>query len=568
MDVFALRQRIIGDYESYTRSFLTIFDPEIEAFVQQELAGGKLWPDALIQLSPAYAPAQTVAELASTGVLHPLCASIFRDRAGRSLTLYWHQRHAIDLAAQRKPYVVTTGTGSGKSLTYIVPIVDQVLRNQPESGRVRAIIVYPMNALINSQKLGIERFFANLPESERVVRCERYTGQEREAEKKRIQQNPPHILLTNYVMLELMLTRPDEFPFVDASTAALQFVVLDELHTYRGRQGADVALLMRRLRDRSGNPDLLCIGTSATMVSGGSHADRRATVAQVASTMFGVDLPPANVIEETLTYAVPTFNRPSRAQLKAALQAPLPAALDWQAFQQHPLAAWIEQTFSLDDQDGTLRRVRPRTLAEGVHALASATELDPAVCLQQVQAFFQLGSEVRDGDGKPGFAFKLHQFISQGGAVYSTIESAERRFLTLEGQRYIGGPDGDRLLFPLVFCRECGQHYAMVSYDSEVRRLEPRTPMSRGEDVREPALTGYLLIGEEAWSEAQEDLLPDTWFNISRRGRSIKRQFRQFLPQRLFVAPDGSTHEQPTATSTTGWFVPMPFLTCLCCGVV
>jgi ATP-dependent helicase YprA (DUF1998 family) len=92
-------------------------------------------------------------------------------------------------------------------LTYIVPIVDHVMRNRPGDGRVRAIIVYPMNALINSQKLGIERFFANLPEAERVVRCERYTGQEREAEKKRIQQNPPHILLTNYVMLELMLTR-------------------------------------------------------------------------------------------------------------------------------------------------------------------------------------------------------------------------------------------------------------------------------------------------------------------------------------------------------------------------
>jgi ATP-dependent helicase YprA (DUF1998 family) len=568
VDVFDLRQRILDDYAAYTRSFLTIQDPAIADFVHGELAGGTLWPDALIQLSPAYAPAQTVADLASTGVLHPLCASIFRDRTGRSLTLYRHQRDAIDLAAQRKPYVVTTGTGSGKSLTYIVPIVDHVLRNRPEDGRVRAIIVYPMNALINSQKIGIDRFFANLPESDRVVRCERYTGQEREAEKKRIQQNPPHILLTNYVMLELMLTRPDEFPFVDATTAALQFVVLDELHTYRGRQGADVAMLMRRLRDRSGNPDLLCIGTSATMVSGGSHADRRAAVAQVASTIFGVDLPAASVIEETLTYAVPVFNRPSDEQLRAALLAPLPDTLDWHAFQQHPLAAWIEQTFSLDNQDGMLRRARPRTLAEGIKDLAARTQVDPAICLQQIQAFFQLGSAVSDGDGKPGFAFKLHQFISQGGAVYITIEPDERRRLTLEGQRYVSGADGDRLLFPLVFCRDCGQHYAMVSYDAEAHRLDPRTPMSRGEDVQEPATPGYLLIGDDAWNEENEDLLPDSWFNISRRGRSIKRQFRPFVPQRLFVEPDGSLHEQPSSTATTGWFLPMPFLTCLCCGVV
>jgi len=568
LDVFALRKHIINDYEAYTRSFLTIQDPQIAAFVQDKLSSGKLWPDALIQLSPAYAPAQTIADLAATGVLHPLCASIFRDRASRSLTLYRHQRDAIDLAARRKPYVVTTGTGSGKSLTYIVPIVDHVLRNRPEDGRVRAIIVYPMNALINSQKLSIERFFANLPEAERVVRCERYTGQEREADKKRIQQDPPHILLTNYVMLELMLTRPDEFPFVDASTAALQFVVLDELHTYRGRQGADVALLMRRLRDRSGNPDLLCVGTSATMISGGTNADRRAAVAQVASTIFGVDLPPANVIEETLTYAVPTFNRPDVAQLREALLEPLPDTLDWHAFQQHPLAAWIEQTFGLDEQNGTLRRARPRTLAEGVKVLAANTAVDTTICLEKIQAFFQLGSVVRDDDDKPGFAFKLHQFISQGGAVYSTIEAPEQRHLTLDGQRYISGSGGDRLLFPLVFCRECGQHYAMVSYDADARRLDPRTPMSRGEDVQEPAAAGYLLVGAEAWNEANEDLLPDNWFTITRRGRSIKREFRAFIPGRLAVEVDGTIREQPTASTTTGWFLPLPFLSCLCCGVV
>jgi ATP-dependent helicase YprA (DUF1998 family) len=102
VDVFQLRQQIVDDYQSYTRSFLTIQDPTIAHFVQDELAGGKLWPDALIQLSPAYAPAQSVDHLAATGVLHPLCASIFRDRAGNSLKLYRHQRDAIDLDDQRR----------------------------------------------------------------------------------------------------------------------------------------------------------------------------------------------------------------------------------------------------------------------------------------------------------------------------------------------------------------------------------------------------------------------------------------------------------------------------------
>lgn len=478
MDVFQLRNRVVQEYADYTKSFLNILDPVIRDFVHVELDKGRLWPDALVQLSPAYAQSQTVEDLAKAGVLHPVCARLFRapDRDGalRPLQLYHHQRRAIDLAAQHKHFVVTTGTGSGKSLAYIVPIVDHVLRNNPAEGKVRAIIVYPMNALINSQDLAIERFLGNLEGGEHPFTYARYTGQENDARKKEIQQNPPHILLTNYVMLELMLTRPEEFAFVDRSRAALQFIVLDELHTYRGRQGADVAMLIRRVRERSGNPDLLCIGTSATMASGGSSGDRRAAVAAVAGKIFGVELPPDQVIEETLTWSVPTFNQPSPAALRTALLEPLPASLDWSSFQQHPLAAWIEATFSLRaDATGMLRRAEPLTLQTGAAALEQATGLGHELCEERLRAFFRLGSEVRDAHGKPGFAFKLHQFISQGGAAYATIEPPERRVLTLEGQHYISGDNEDRLLFPLVFCRDCGQEYHLCAYNPSDRLLVP-----------------------------------------------------------------------------------------------
>ena len=105
--------------------------------------------------------------------------------------------------------------------------------------------------------------------------------------RERIQEEQPHILLTNYVMLEYMLLRTTERVFTSAATANLQFLVLDELHTYRGRQGADVAMLLRRLRERSGNPKLLHIGTSATMSSEGKREQRRMAVASVASKLFG-----------------------------------------------------------------------------------------------------------------------------------------------------------------------------------------------------------------------------------------------------------------------------------------
>src|SRR5207249_5877554 len=106
------------------------------------------------------------------------------------------------------------------------------------------------------------------PDGRGPVRFERYTGQESDEQKRAIIANPPDILLTNYVMLELILTRVDERELV-RQARGLRFLVLDELHTYRGRQGADVALLVRRTREACEAPRLQHVGTSATMATGG-----------------------------------------------------------------------------------------------------------------------------------------------------------------------------------------------------------------------------------------------------------------------------------------------------------
>ena len=137
MDVFGLRERLVEEYEGYTRSFITLRDPRIEAAVDDELEGGLLWPEPLVQLNPSFAPGGTIDELVAEGTLHPTCAQVFRtgkgpgaDRAatGNPLGLYRHQAEAIRTAHSGANYVLTTGTGSGKSLAYIIPIVDQVLR--------------------------------------------------------------------------------------------------------------------------------------------------------------------------------------------------------------------------------------------------------------------------------------------------------------------------------------------------------------------------------------------------------------------------------------------------------
>lgn len=147
--------------------------------------------------------------------------------------------------------MLTTGAGSGKSLAYIVPIVDHVLRRGPGRG-VQAVVVYPMNALANSQAGELTKFLGHgFPDGRGPVRFARYTGQEGDEQRRAILADPPDILLTNYVMLELILTRPDERGLVRAASG-LRFLVLDELHTHRGRQGSDVAMLVRRVREATG----------------------------------------------------------------------------------------------------------------------------------------------------------------------------------------------------------------------------------------------------------------------------------------------------------------------------
>jgi hypothetical protein len=187
-------------------------------------------------------------------------------------------------------------------------VVDAIVRSR-KAGRARktsAIIVYPMNALANSQIKEIEKFISQsgLPEDLKPV-VRRYTGQESQEERQRIADNPPDILLTNFMMAELLLTRQDSLDTqVINNASGLEFIVLDELHTYRGRQGADVAILVRRLRNRCAPTKApICIGTSATMANEGSDVGRAKAVADVASRLFGASIGPDAVIDESLQRA-------------------------------------------------------------------------------------------------------------------------------------------------------------------------------------------------------------------------------------------------------------------------
>lgn len=561
LDIFNLRDEIISDYRSYIESFLKIKDAKVKEFVDRELDRGELWSNPLVQLNPSYKLGSTVTDLVKGGILHPDCSRYF-SKDGKSFQFYYHQEQAFLAANRQEPYVLTTGTGSGKSLSYVVPIINDLLHN-PQIRGVRAILVYPMNALINSQKEEFDKFIKQVPNSH--IRVEQYTGQESLQKKTEIQNNPPHILLTNYVMLELMLTRQYEDKLVASDD--FKFLVFDELHTYRGRQGADVAILIRKLRQRSGK-DLLCIGTSATMSTEGDRENRRQTVADVASKLFSVPIEPENVIDETLERAI-VRPYPAIAELQSSLRSSLPPETEktLKAFQQHPLSAWIEMNFGLAQENGHLVRRTPISLQKGAEKLAEETQITTDTCFNLLKQMFLWGSKTK------GLAFRLHQFISQGGNVYATLEKSDRRFLTLEGQ-YV--TTKDRLLYPLVFCRECGQDYYVVRYDRNNFAVTPCLPNTFDpEDLDREISEGYLTLDEpELWQLEDQERLPDNWFKETiKKGRVVRKEYAQFIPQKLYIYPNGKIASSAIAqfqspSPTPCWFIPKPFLTCLNCGIV
>jgi ATP-dependent helicase YprA (DUF1998 family) len=231
-DVLRLPEHVVQEYRDYVESFVHVLDPRIDQFVRERLAEGELWPEAVLQLNPAYEPGPTLGALASRGDITAETARFF----GSGLRLHRHQAEALAAARCGDNYIVSTGTGSGKSLTYLVPIFDAILRDDPARHSARALIVYPMNALINSQIEALETFRRqNGPDC--PVNFAQYTGQTREETRAELLRDPPHILPTNYVMLEYMLIRPQERGLVGETTRELRFLTVDELHVYRGTGG-------------------------------------------------------------------------------------------------------------------------------------------------------------------------------------------------------------------------------------------------------------------------------------------------------------------------------------------
>ncbi len=570
LDPFALNNQARETYEQYLRATVNMAEPRLREFVDAELSRGLLWPDPYLQISPKFTPGISLGELAGKGKIHPRTAHFF----GEGMVLHQHQMEALEHGLEGRSFAVATGTGSGKSLTYLLPIVDHIFR-QRESGSSdlkfspTALLIYPMNALINSQHQSLEgyaeRYEQNTGE-QCPIRFGMYTGQTRHEVRDDVINDPPHILLTNYMMFDLILLRPAERSLFAAMTQHLRTMVVDELHFYRGRQGADVAMLLRRLRQRAtatSGREVQMIGTSATIASEGGRAERRETIARSASLLLGSEITADSVVDETLERECMVDPPTRAAELRAAVLAEPPTSLD--EFKRHPLAAWIEQKFGLDFDEDVLVRSQPLELTSGARELADTTGLEQR---EVESALHQLiTAELSDVDNP--FAFRLHQWFSSGAAVYSTLESGEEREFTMEASYRL---DDLRVLFPLAVCRRCGQDYYLVNRDE--KRLGPRSPVEhfRRPDRDDPDdRIGFFVLDrsseedESIWSGAYEEL-PDHWFVPRKSGPKLKDTYAHHVPTRMRVGPGGELYDSEAAGGgVLGWYQPAPLAICLRC---
>ena len=429
---------------------------------------------------------------------------------------------------------------------------------------ISAIVVYPMNALCNSQYEELDKFLRlGYGEGKEPVTFARYTGQESNDEREKIAKNPPDILLTNYVMLELIMTRFQESDeAVRKHSTGLRFLVLDELHTYRGRQGADMAMLVRRVRERF-NKNLLCVGTSATMASEGSISNRNAIVADVASRLFGATVSPDNIVSETLKRVTDDDAPVDQTSIRLLIEQGVPKTLTHEELSRHPVASWIEQKLGLENQNGKLVRTpNPRTILKAAEILAEDSGLEIETCSQYLKKFLLATCQSLNEKGQAFFAFRLHQFISGAWNAYSTLEPPGDRFVTLKGQQF-KPRDRNRRLFNLSFCRRCGQEYFPVWATADANRLEEFHPrdLSERSNENEDARYGYLMPDNERKFDPSnpENHYPEDWLELRNGYQRLKSFHKRYNPLDVKVDTLGAVADE----GLSAWFIPGPFRFCL-----
>lgn len=261
-------QYINNQYKEYLRSSFEFKTPKLQKLFEQQLEVEDLFKGPYVDLNLPFQRGMSLDEMIADGAV---CKSFHRlGDMNFERPLYSHQEESIRHICSGRSAIITTGTGSGKTESFLYPILNELMSDVENGNRevgVRAIFLYPMNALVNDQIDRVRKILTQCPE----ITYGFFTGETKESipkdyrekygaendtfipenelvSREEIRKNPPHLLFTNYSMLEYLLIRPNDYSiFAPERLNNWKFVVLDEAHSYYGSLGIELSLLMRRL---------------------------------------------------------------------------------------------------------------------------------------------------------------------------------------------------------------------------------------------------------------------------------------------------------------------------------
>lgn len=451
---------------------------------------------------------------------------------------YLHQLQAWRILAQQTPQsvVVASGTGSGKTECFMVPILDNLSRIREEVGRlvgVRALFLYPLNALINSQR---DRLRAWTHGFEGDVRFCLYNGNTPEKVKDSLRQesptevidretlraSPPPILVTNATMLEYMLVRTADKPILDQSQGKLQWVVLDEAHTYIGSQAAELALLLRRVLFAFGvrSEDVRFIATSATIGDPNGEAGQR--LKRFLAEVTGVS--PDRVQLVAGQRLVPQLDGGTSGESE-----PLDAlwAIDsglelsqarYEALSRHGLARTIRDLFVGNPAKPAVAR-----LSEICSLTGGKNQLRSSVVQHEALRWLDLLSGTRDDAGTPFLPLRAHLFHQTLSGVWACADAScpEKQGTVLDdpawpfGQVYLeprkhcgcGNP-----AYEVVTCGDCGEAYLLAG---ESRGFLTHLQTTRAIDEFE------LDVEPQEGAEEPDQEAPEQWDGTGSQNRVL-----------------------------------------------